>query len=245
MLHRYECYKKGDYASASNPIPPELGGARQNDLSLIDFDESDNNAPPPQSFGMTSGAAPIDELASLFGPSPTASSTSQPQPQRPPMGSGIGSYQGMGSTNYMASTSNMGMSAPNPTTGSANGYNLGMGYGASSPPSFNQATRPSAVSPAQGPALGSIRLGTPSSSASTPMAMPNYFGNTTASPAPSMGMGMSMSSQGSMPPSQPQYTQQQQQQSRMFQQPQQQAAQQAPTNGTQGKDPFADLVGLF
>ena len=41
VLNRYEAFKKGDYSVAANPIPAELGpgSSRQNDLSLIDFDD--------------------------------------------------------------------------------------------------------------------------------------------------------------------------------------------------------------
>ncbi|KAF9811129.1 hypothetical protein IEO21_06647 [Rhodonia placenta] len=240
VLHRYDCYKRGDFAAASNPVPPELGGGKQ-DLSLIDFDDSDSAAANGSS---AASAAPMDDLASLFGSSSTASSQ---QPQRPPMGMGMGmggmgastgSNMGMGMGSYMGTGMGSSMTAPMPS----NGFNNGMG----GPPLLNQLTRPGTTSPPQSAPLGTIRLGTPSQSlsqpqsgSSTPMVMPNYFG-TSASSAPTTGMG----SQIGMQPVQPQFTLQQQQQSRMFQQ-QQPQAQQPAANQAQGKDPFADLVGLF
>ncbi|KAK0221926.1 VHS domain-containing protein [Armillaria fumosa] len=69
-LDRYEAYKKGDYATAANPIPTELSSAR-NDLSLIDLDDS---TPSSNSAPMVSGP---DDLAGLFG-------SIQPQPQPVP-----------------------------------------------------------------------------------------------------------------------------------------------------------------
>ncbi|KAK0503926.1 VHS domain-containing protein [Armillaria luteobubalina] len=66
-LDRYEAYKKGDYATAANPIPTELSSAR-NDLSLIDLDDS---TPSSNSAPTVSGP---DDLAGLFG-------SLQPQPQ--------------------------------------------------------------------------------------------------------------------------------------------------------------------
>jgi ADP-ribosylation factor-binding protein GGA len=68
VLNRYEAFKKGDYITASNPIPTELGTAK-NDLSLIDFEESMS----PKATTSTSQ----NDLVSLF--SPTASS-SAPRP---------------------------------------------------------------------------------------------------------------------------------------------------------------------
>ncbi|KAI0946604.1 hypothetical protein AcW1_010032 [Taiwanofungus camphoratus] len=242
VLHRYECYKEGDYASASNPIPPELGG-RQNDLSLIDLDDSAPSAVNGAS-GSGTGAAAIDDLASLFGP---FASTNVSQPA-PPTGMGIRIGGGMGSGMMgMSSDSSMsaGMGMNTPIPSHSNGYNtgLGSGMGIGSLPNLNHSTRPGAISPSRGPPLGSIRLGTPQlqtqpQGGSGP-STPNYLGSAM------QPMGASMQWQGSMPQLQPQ----QQQSYQQSQQPQQHPASgtTSPAGQTQGqgKDPFADLVGLF
>ncbi len=95
---------------------------------------------------------------------------------------------------------------------------MGMGVG-------GQPRRAGTVSPSSGAPLGSIRLGTPSTPSHPPPQphSPGYFGQP-------------------MQPMQPQQ--------RQFQpmQPTQPQPQTQPANGqaqTQGKDPFADLVGLF
>ena len=255
VLNRYESYKKGDYTAAANPIPPEVTAAAQND-SLIDFDD----APPAAPAQSNQQHPPLDDLASLFGPSAT---TSQPQfPTQPlqtgmqqPMMSGMsgmsaGMHMGTGMSSGMGMGGmgmGMGMGAPAqsatpvaaPTP--SNGFTNGMGMG--TPPMLNLGSRPGTGSPAQ---LGSIRLGTPQQ---TPT--PNYF------------VGAQSMQAQQMQPQQPQqptmWQQQQQRQAAMFQQPQQPTMLQqqqagatpgttAPANGQQaqgGKDPFADLVGLF
>ncbi|KZT06740.1 VHS-domain-containing protein [Laetiporus sulphureus 93-53] len=241
VLYRYECYKKGDYAQASNPVPPELGGG-PNELSLIDFDDSAPSASTGDGATASrsgSNVTPIDELASLFGPSPAASSAIA---QPPVMGIGAGSGSNIGmSTGTAQLTSIFGrtnMAAPTPS----NGYNLGMGMGMTSLPI--QSTRPGAISPSSGQQLGSIRLGTPqqnmsASSSSAPLPMPNYFADNTRVMGTETGMG----GQTGMQPLQPQHMRQQQAQ----QQRPASTAGGVPTGQTQtqAKDPFADLVGLF
>jgi len=108
------------------------------------------------------------------------------------------------------------------------------------PPSVNNATRPpmssQPISPQLPQQFGSIMLpGTPKPSGSagaSRIGSPNYFGQGSIS-APGMATsGMGMGSMSPQPP--PQQTQQQQKQPG------------APTTSqAQGKDPFADLVGLF
>lgn len=251
VLNRYESYKKGDYIAAANPIPPEVTAASQND-SLIDFDDAPSTAPAQAS----QPHPPIDDLASLFGPSTTTSQSQFPaQPlqtgiQQPMMfgmgGVGAGMHMGASTGSGMGMSMGMGASSQNRTPVAAptpsNGFANGMGMG--TPPMLNLGSRSGTASPAQ---LGSIRLGTPQQ-----LPTPNYFGVT-----------QSMQAQQTQPqqPQQPTMWQQQQQQRQaaMFQQqPQQPTMLQqqagttpggaAPANGQQaqgGKDPFADLVGLF
>ncbi|KZT64159.1 VHS-domain-containing protein [Daedalea quercina L-15889] len=245
VLNRYESYKKGDYTAAANPVPPELTAAAQND-SLIDFDDGPASAPAQPNQQQH---PPLDDLASLFGPSPaTAQMQFQTQPpqamgmQQPMtsgmsgmgagmhMGSGMGMGMGMGPrTGFgmgMAAQggSNTPMVAPVPSNGFSNV--MGMGMGAGTPPMLNLGARSGTASPAQ---LGSIRLGTPQQPST-----PNYF----AAP-------QSLQPQQTHAPMQPQ----QPHQANSFQQRQTGTPSAAtPANGSQtqgGKDPFADLVGLF
>lgn len=66
VLGRYESFKKGDYVAAANPIPQELVSTSiRNELSLIDLDDS---APPNTNAQPASSG--IDDLDPLFGPSP-------------------------------------------------------------------------------------------------------------------------------------------------------------------------------
>ncbi|KAI0693932.1 VHS domain-containing protein [Cerioporus squamosus] len=230
VLNRYESYKKGDYTAAANPIPPELsngaGPSGSQSVSLIDFDDAPSQS---QSAAPVGSAGGIDELASLFGPSTTAPvQSTSPIPVTSPAPA----------PNILSNFSNLGYGQPANT-----GLGMGMGFGGmgmsgqpqqtQTPPTYQAPTpmahnsmgmggqprRAGTVSPSSGAPLGSIRLGTPSTPSHPPPQpqSPGYFGQP-------------------MQPMQPQQQQQQQ-----FQPTQ-------PTNGqaqAQGKDPFADLVGLF
>ena len=196
-------------------------------MSLIDFDDAPSQATAPAS----SGAGGIDELASLFGPSPA------PAPAHPPAAPNMG--MGMGGMAYGAPM-NAGM-------GGMMGFNGMAGMGGQQTPGAFQAPSPMAsngmgmslpttpnshpprggtVSPSSGAPLGSIRLGTPQlpSYPQQPAQSPSYFGQP--------------QQQHYQQPMQPMQPQQQTQ-------TQAQAQPQAPPGGQQGKDPFADLVGLF
>ncbi|KAL5504848.1 GGA2 [Sanghuangporus vaninii] len=73
VLNRYEAFKKGDYTAARNPVPAELAStSRTQDTSLIDFDDQLDQA--------ANSNNPADDLASLFGPSKSATSAPTPQP---------------------------------------------------------------------------------------------------------------------------------------------------------------------
>ncbi|KAH9923891.1 VHS domain-containing protein [Fomitopsis serialis] len=237
VLNRYDSYKKGDFTAAANPIPPEVTAASQND-SLIDFDDGPSSAPaqPGQQ------QPPLDDLASLFGP--TAQTHFQTQPQQPMMsgmsgmgagmhmGSGMGSSMGMGMGAGMGMGSGMGMgmgsrmgmgmgsqsgsSSPMAAPSPSNGFSNGMGIGAGTPPTLNLAA------PWQHPPGHAQQPSTP-----------NYFAG-----------AQSIQPQQTHQPIQPQ---QQQHQTGRYQQQPGTPGSAAPANGAQqgGKDPFADLVGLF
>ncbi|ETW75322.1 hypothetical protein HETIRDRAFT_461277 [Heterobasidion irregulare TC 32-1] len=74
VLARYEAYKRGDFAAASNPIPSELGPGTTG-LSLIDFDDAADAAAASAAAGAVGSGRPVDELADLFGPSAAATTT--------------------------------------------------------------------------------------------------------------------------------------------------------------------------
>lgn len=187
----------------------------QNDLSLIDFDDSQ---PATNPTGTT--ASQIDELASLFGPSPSSTAApAVPQSSLPPF------LQAQGSST----------ASSQPTTPFGDGYR----------PSVNNANRPGAGvislqytsgSPAGTPPPGSIRLpGTPQvqvfpqqGNAGRVGSPGSFFAANHTSPA--------FSSNGSMgiPVQQP-----------MQAQPATQPPNNNATTQSQGKDPFADLVDLF
>ncbi|KAJ2962885.1 hypothetical protein NUW54_g14311 [Trametes sanguinea] len=101
VLNRYEAYKKGDYSVAANPIPPELsnGAAGSSSgaqaISLIDFDDT-----PAQQQPAASSGTGIDELASLFGPGPSAQSppATAPAPGLAGLGMGMNMGSGFGGT---------------------------------------------------------------------------------------------------------------------------------------------------
>ncbi|RDX54566.1 VHS-domain-containing protein [Lentinus brumalis] len=228
VLNRYESYKKGDYTAAANPIPPELSNGAGPD-SLIDFDDGPSQSPNAAPAG---GASGIDELASLFGPSTTTAVQSTPAPPAPNVmgsfgnlgygqpasaGLGVGMGQGFGGMGF-SGQSQQTQTPPTYQAPTPIAHNsMGMGAG-------GQPRRAGTVSPSSGAPLGSIRLGTPSTPSHPPPQphSPGYFGQ----------------------PMQPMQPQQQ------FQpmQPTQPQPQTQPANGqaqTQGKDPFADLVGLF
>lgn len=221
VLNRYEAYKKGDFSAASNPIPPELSngasGSGPQAVSLIDFDDAPSQPAQP------SGG--IDDLASLFASAPT-----QAAPSIPAAAPGHGMYGGpMGA---MGLGMNMNMMTSAPATPAYQSPQPAPSQSASN------STRAGTVSPPTG--LGSIRLGTPQLQAQSPplhhtQSTPGFYG---------AGQPQYQQPQYQQPPSQQQLFQQQQfQQSMQPQQPQQPVA--PPAGQAQGKDPFADLVGLF
>lgn len=248
VLGRYDAWKKGDYEAAKNPIPNELSNSNAG-VSLIDFDDSSPSTSGAQGGTQTS----LNDLESLFGPSSSA-----PPPHQPsnPQSQGISAFS-MGAQ-YQTPTStfppSLGFSA-NSAMMSGTGGSPAMGT-----PSSSTASSPYHIgsSTPSGPS-GMIRLGTPQLQAQNTgprvaSPAPNYFAG--AAPATSsMGTGLGISSAngasafggmgmggGQMNMMTPQQQQQQQQRPQQSQSPPQ------PTNTAgqaQGKDPFADLVGLF
>lgn len=275
VLNRYQSFKDGDYVAASNPIPAELSSGAgsssraQNDLSLIDFDDS---APS----NATAGGSSINELESLFGPSSTLPQQTQPaQPTFPfqtnPQQSFVPPAQFQSNIPFQSGSlfSNTAASVPTSTN--------------TPPPNLNFATHPTIGVPpvSTSPQLnGSIRLpGTPQVRPQQGVRMgspaPNYFSTPTSTgpTAPSAGSGMGYGMNGGMggiglsgasiAPQQvyhpqqaqlhqtvlsqqrPIQLQQQHQQQPLQPQSQQQANSSNASGQAQGKDPFADLVGLF
>lgn len=124
--------------------------------------------------------------------------------------------------------------SPSPMSSNGNGYGMGMLMGGS--PSFNNQTKPAIASP-QASATPPASIMLPTTPATSPgPTPPNYFGNVgnVARGPVGIGSGMGM---GSMTP---------QSSSSQTQQRQPPSAGTSPgPNQTQGKDPFADLAGLF
>jgi ADP-ribosylation factor-binding protein GGA len=258
VLDRYEAFKRGDYAAAANPVPRELAGSSSTQVtSLIDFD--DNTPSNAESQG---GLGTVDELASVFGPSPSSDMVPQQQPndlqqklqQLQQLQQQI--QQQLQQQQQQPAITQQQRTNPNPNLFAQ----LGMaGPGTSSPsvyspqPTGNRSSHASSTPQAPltqartgspmglgtPPIQGALRLGSPA---------PNYLAssNTGSSSAggvsalggatngrPASGLGLNPSMGMGMQP-QPQV------------QPQQQIQPQVPVQGQgQGKDPFADLVGLF
>jgi ADP-ribosylation factor-binding protein GGA len=236
VITRYEAFKKGDFTVASNPIPTELSNSRG--LSLIDLDDE----PLP-----TTTAAGGNDLAGLF------STPSAPVGQAPPLISPFSTNTPTVHVNVMGTS----MSVPTPM-----GMGTPMGVGT---PMFMQpqpqtyAPTPLTHNGARNTGMGMVGSMTPPHQSATPPASimlpntpgPNYFGagghhargpvvavagmgsSMGGSAAPRLGVGMGAAPYAPSPPiTQPQ---------------QQQQHQPAPSSTTaqQGKDPFADLAGLF
>ena len=217
VLTRYEAFKRGDYAAAANPVPAELSRP-QNDLSLIDFDDS-----APSTTNTTTAPSQIDELASLFGPSSTSTTQpSLPQTQVPPL---------LGQSSSFISPHPTGAAPTHPQVNYASrpgGHVVSQQF----------------TTPAVTPPHGAIRLNTPQATqhpqGSQP-STPNYFASGNV---PAIFGGNGTFGLGSSSTAQPTGTVQTQ---AAAPQSQSQPSQAGSNNNTQtqGKDPFADLVGLF
>lgn len=250
VITRYEAFKKGDLTVASNPIPTELSNSQG--LSLIDLDDE---AIP------TTTAAGGNDLAGLFS-TPSASVQTAPVGQAP---SPISTNTHMVSVNVMGTSMGvptpMGMGTP---VGMGTPMGVGMPMGMGTPRFMQPQPQTYAPSPvthngARNTGMGMIGSMTPPHQSATPPASimlpntpaPNYFGaggqyskgpvftaagmgsSMGGSAAPRLGVGMGATPYAPSPPiTQPQ---------------QQQQPRPAPSSTTaqQGKDPFADLAGLF
>ncbi|ESK91585.1 vhs domain-containing protein [Moniliophthora roreri MCA 2997] len=245
VLNRYEAFKKGDYETARNPVPAELSNQSTSGQSLIDFDDD---------TGMQSQAgngAGQDDLAGLFGPSTQTSQAVMSPSQN--TNTLIG---GMGTGGMNMAFSNQGV----PTTHSPSPVMGGMG-GMNNPMFRNTSMSPPAIMLPSTPANGSpARNGTPGTPGMAPQGgmamnmgmnspamgagMGMGFGGMGAGMVSGMGMGMGMSG-----PSQPQQQSffPTQQPTQLHQQQQQNSPSNSSTAPSQasGKDPFADLAGLF
>jgi len=219
VLDRYERYKKGDYSAA--PLPTSVGGKSD----LINFESEDApSAPKGASSAVGTGGSGrlTDELADLFGP-PTTSSAPAP----------------VSSFNLLATSGPS--QAPIPSAGFTFNQSLHqpalnnntplMPFGTSTPP-------PGASSSGGANLLGGIALpSTPNNFRSISPANPSPA---TVSSGSALGAGISRGSSAvgaTNPMMQP--SQQPQAIPQHPPQPQRNGAQ------TSGKDPFADLVGLF
>ncbi|PPQ81820.1 hypothetical protein CVT25_013656 [Psilocybe cyanescens] len=250
VLSRYEAFKKGDYTFASNPIPQELnnGGTSSNaGLSLIDFDDSASS---------TANEPASNDLSGLFSSPPI-----QPQPQQQQQqlfGGGLIGLQQQQQQPFQTHS-------PTPLFHNGAGFTRPTSM---SPPQAQSATPPASIVLPGTPQPAPSQLHMQSQ-------LPNYFnnvGNTGKAPmnsamgmVPGMAMGgMGPSGTGSQQPPfaamghpQPYGGNPQQQQTGFYpQQPMQptQPSNTAPVStsgpsppaaGQQGKDPFADLAGLF
>ncbi|KAF9261137.1 VHS-domain-containing protein [Marasmius fiardii PR-910] len=233
VLNRYEAFKKGDYAAAANPVPAELAstsaGGAAGGLSLIDFDDASTTTEP------SNASSAANELDGLFG----SSSYSAPPIQNNRMSGGT-SLGGI----------SMGIGLPSPPQTTPMTYSpspIMGGMNVQSNPIFEGvSTSPAAIMLPSTPAnSGSPRIGTPQ------MSTPTNLSGRTASPSmgqwgmgTGMGTGfgnMAQSQTHAHKPQQPAFYSNPQQ----LMQQQQQRTQPAPAAQTSGKDPFADLAGLF
>lgn len=268
VLNRYESFKKGDYVAAANPIPQELAStSTRNELSLIDFDESASNT------AVQNTSSGTDDLDALFGPSAAATNPTATTPPNN-MSSSMFMNNPYGvQNNGFASTSAPG--TPHPTHGSAPSQFGSITLPSTPPKNQNQSQpgrmdvpqpnlfqnstipniQPQTQRPPSQPqqpqqsqfqtTLFQVAYGQkPPSRQATPSQQlqtqsPSRFGRAT-SPRQQPFVQQQQQVQPQLQPShfgqqplQPQYQQ-------SPQQPQQLQQQQA-----QGKDPFADLAGLF
>jgi ADP-ribosylation factor-binding protein GGA len=260
VLNRHESFKKGDYVAAANPIPQELAStSTRNELSLIDFDEgaASNTTAQPVSL--------IDDLNALFGPS---SAATNPTATTPPnnMSSSMFANNPYGAQNN-GFTSRSAPGTPQPILG-ATPSQFGSITLPSTPPKNegqSQVGRPG-VPQYQNNGIANVQVQAqrPPSQPQQPQFQTTLFQVAYGQKPPSRQATPSQQPQ-TQPPSQfgravgpgPQVFVPQQQPiqpqfhpSQFGQQPLQPQQQQQPPapsqqQQAQGKDPFADLAGLF
>lgn len=246
VLERYERYKQGDYSA--QPVAQTAGGSGGGaKTDLINFDMDDSSASNAAGSGApaTGGTSGIDDLAELFGPPATSAAPPTVStfnlfgpPAAPPVPSaGFGfnqmPFQQQHPQHPQLQTQMQASAAPLRPFG----YSTPPPGAASSSSSFMPGT------------LGGIALPTtPNQSRSM---TPNVGGSGMMQPQAQFGTGIGMGNglgmgmaSGMMPFSQPMHSMQAQP-LQLHQQPQQQQPPQQETSKATGKDPFADLAGLF
>ena len=224
VLNRYEAFKKGDYAAAKNPVPEELSAQSSSaGLSLIDFDDSQ---PPTQ----TSPSTATDDLSELFGSSQPVQSSLPVQSNSMFMMRSGGPNMGMAQSTTIS---------PTPVIG-------GMGTHANNLFGNTSTSPPAIMLPSTPANSGSPRNGTPGMS--PPAANAGSYGGMGSGAMGQWGMGSNFGNihQTQAPMQPPHYTSQQQQQvNPSRQQNSQMTGAAQPQTSASGKDPFADLAGLF
>lgn len=263
VLGRYESFKKGDYVAAANPIPQELAStSTRNELSLIDLDDS----APSNATGQPTSSG-IDDLDTLFGPSPAATN---PTTTTPPnnMSPSLFANNPFGvQNNGFSSTSAPG--TPQPIIG-ATPNQFGSITLPTTPPRNQNQSHPGRTDVSQPNLFQNNGLANVQTQAQKPPIQPQpqqqQFQTTlfqvaygqkppsrqvTPSQQPQIQLGHS-TNPGQQPFVQQQQLAQPQLQPSQFGLPLQSQHQQPPAplqsqqqQQTQGKDPFADLVGLF
>ncbi|EIW75918.1 VHS-domain-containing protein [Coniophora puteana RWD-64-598 SS2] len=237
VLARQDAFEQGNFeavrnlaTAAAEPGAPN-SSSNTGGRSLIDFDDLDfgagGSSSPPAASANRNGSGGIDDLSGLF----ATSSPLQQQPGSSGMGGGMG--MGMGGMNNMGGMGRGGMGS------------------STSPPPVNASTRPqipgaggsaSGYAPSYFPhqmGSGSIALattpksGSPAPSGGPGTTTPAMGGSAFGGMGMGMGMGGGMGMGAPMAPARPGASSQ--------------SAVPATSTGPQsaGKDPFADLAGLF
>ncbi|KAF9653542.1 VHS-domain-containing protein [Thelephora ganbajun] len=255
VLNRYESFKKGDYVAAANPIPQELAStSTRNELSLIDFDEG-----TPSNTIAQIASSGIDDLNALFGPPSTATnSTTMTSPSDMSSSMFINNPYGM-QNNGFTSTSAPG--TPQPIPGATQSQFGSIALPNTPPKNQNQSqvgrTGVSQPNFFQNDSLANVqaqtqRPPTQPQQPQQPQFQTTLFQVAYGQKPPSRQATPSQPGRAMTPRQQP-FVQQQQPIQPQFQpsqfgqqplQPQHQQPQQSQQQA-QGKDPFADLTGLF
>ena len=260
VVTRYEAFKQGDYSTARNPIPKEFAssGSGGGGLSLIDLDEQD---PAPSGQGISIGTLEND-LSSLF-----SAPTPQQQSQQPAFGLPMGVqppafHMGLQQTTFPQTQTQTFSPTPVPANG---------GFPGSSISGLQQRSTHAGTPPASImlPATPGSQRGTPipatqgqgyfgkapvggMGAATGPggilsHSQPGLSGYVQAQPTTTMGLSGTGNPLGGGG-----YAAAQKQPSFLATplQPQSQVQAQTAASGStsttqQGKDPFADLAGLF
>lgn len=240
VLTRYEAFKKGDFVAAANPIPQELAStSTRNELSLIDLDET---APPNTTVQPVSSG--IDDLDPLFGPSPKTTT--------PPNNVSLSMFANnpLGvQNNGFTSTSAPG--TPQPILGATPNQFGSITLPTTPPQNQNQSQAGRTGSFFQNSTLANFQSQTqrPPSQPQPQQSQRPHFQTTLFQVACAQTHPSRQATPSQQPPVQQQQATQPQSMPPQFSQPPQPQQQQAPLQQQQqqvhGRDPFADLAGLF